>query len=374
MAAHDNRTVICSVAFIDIVEYSKKSVEEQMRVKEQLNGLLVRALADVPAADRIILDTGDGVAISFLGEPEESLFFVLGLRDALAARNDSALRLRTGVNLGPVRLVRDINDQPNIIGDGINVAQRVMSFADAGQILVSRSFFDVISALSGDYARLFAFEGARTDKHVREHEVYSLGTAPAPRPAPRRSPGSTATGASAMMHKIGAATNTARVQVMRRPPLATALTVVLILLVAVVLRQALQGTQSENPITLNAEAPPQAPLRPEPSMAPLKAAPLEPAAELRVQPKTDVAREPPPQIRREKHTVAGAAGTARLHITPWGEVYVNGQQIGVTPPLREVPLLPGKHRIEVRNPGFASYVQVVEVNAGEEIRIRHQFR
>ncbi len=41
--------------------------------------------------------------------------------------------MRAGINLGPVRLVRDINSQPNIIGDGINVAQRVMSFAQPGR-------------------------------------------------------------------------------------------------------------------------------------------------------------------------------------------------------------------------------------------------
>ena len=40
--------------------------------------------------------------------------------------------VRLGVNLGPVRLVKDLNGQMNIIGDGINVAQRVMSFSRPG--------------------------------------------------------------------------------------------------------------------------------------------------------------------------------------------------------------------------------------------------
>jgi class 3 adenylate cyclase len=87
--------------------------------------------------------------------------------------------VRLGVNLGPVRLVKDLNGQMNIIGDGINVAQRVMSFADPGQLLVSRSFYEVVSCLSRDYMNLFRHEGSRTDKHVREHEVYSVvGGAP----------------------------------------------------------------------------------------------------------------------------------------------------------------------------------------------------
>jgi hypothetical protein len=64
----------------------------------------------------------------------------------------------------------------------------------------------------------------------------------------------------------------------------------------------------------------------------------------------------------------------RLNVLPWGEVYVDDRKFGVAPPLRDVALKPGTHRIEIRNPGFASYVQLVDVKAGEEIRIRHQFR
>jgi len=62
----------------------------------------------------------------------------------------------------------------NILGDGINVAQRVMSFAMPGQLLASRSFYEVVSRLSRDYASLFSDLGTRTDKHVREHEVYAV--------------------------------------------------------------------------------------------------------------------------------------------------------------------------------------------------------
>ncbi|MBX3666514.1 MAG: hypothetical protein KF834_12585, partial [Burkholderiales bacterium] len=94
--SNGNRTFICSVVFIDIAGYSKKSVAEQLQIKERLNALLAQALAGVPAKDRIILDTGDGAAISFLGDPEEALFLGIALRD------DDTLQLRTGINLGPV--------------------------------------------------------------------------------------------------------------------------------------------------------------------------------------------------------------------------------------------------------------------------------
>ena len=162
------RTLVCSVLFIDIVEYSKKSVAEQLLLKQNFNRLLSRAMENIAAPERVILDTGDGAAIAFLGDPQDALFV------ALTIRENTTIPVRMGVNLGPVRLVRDINGQANIIGDGINVAQRIMSFSEPGQLLVSRSFYEVASRLSNDYANLFAHAGSRSDKHVREHEVYSV--------------------------------------------------------------------------------------------------------------------------------------------------------------------------------------------------------
>jgi class 3 adenylate cyclase len=177
-----NRTFICSVVFIDLVGYSKKPVTEQIRLKTSLTNNLSEAIKDIPVNDRIILDTGDGAAISFLGDPEDALFVTLSLREAMIreaaesqlAESDSE-NVRMGINLVPVKLVKDINGHPNIIGDGINVAQRIMSFARPGQIVVSRSYYDVVSNLASEYAKLFTYEGSRTDKHVREHEIYVVG-------------------------------------------------------------------------------------------------------------------------------------------------------------------------------------------------------
>jgi hypothetical protein len=173
-----NRTFICSVVFLDIVEYSKKSVEEQIKLKERFNNLIAETLMDIPVSDRIILDTGDGAAIGFLGDPEDALFVAMNMRDVLNTEQLTSmpdLLVRMGINLGPVKLLKDINNQVNLIGDGINVAQRIMSFADAGQLLVSRSYYDIVSCLSQEYAQLFQYKGARADKHIREHDIYAVG-------------------------------------------------------------------------------------------------------------------------------------------------------------------------------------------------------
>jgi class 3 adenylate cyclase len=172
MAETSSRTLICSVLFLDLVDYSRNPVEEQLRQKQSLNLALAEALQRLRQWDRVILDTGDGAAVAFLGDPEDALVAAIGIR-AGAHR----LKLRLGINLGPVRLVKDLNGQSNVVGDGINDAQRVMSFAEPGQLLVSRSFHDIVSRLSAAHAKLFTHEGLRTDKHVREHEVYAVAEA-----------------------------------------------------------------------------------------------------------------------------------------------------------------------------------------------------
>ena len=171
------RTWLCSVLFMDIVQYSTQSVELQMTWKKRFNGYLADAIKDVPESERVILDTGDGAAVCFLGAPEVAMFAALQVCGAFVVderEHQPGLRVRVGINLGPVKLIRDINGALNAIGDGINAGQRIMSFAAVNQILVSQSFFEVVSRLSDDYKKLFALKGVEKDKHVREHTVYHL--------------------------------------------------------------------------------------------------------------------------------------------------------------------------------------------------------
>lgn len=176
-----SRTFIGSVVCVDLVGYSKRTVAQQGEIKKAFNKLLMQVLKRVPPEDRIILDTGDGAAISFLGDPEESLAIGLKLRDTLngaadklgGAEPDSG-PVRIGINLGPLRVAVDMNGHPKIIGDGINVAEKICAFAHPGQIVVSRPFHDMVSRISDKHTKIFHYEGVRTDKNVRDHEIYSV--------------------------------------------------------------------------------------------------------------------------------------------------------------------------------------------------------
>ncbi|MFM2397723.1 MAG: hypothetical protein RLZZ144_973 [Pseudomonadota bacterium] len=171
------RSIIATVIFFDIVGYTKRPVNTQTQIKRQFTDLLSEFLPKLENGERIILDTGDGAAIGFLQHPEDALEVAVKFRRVVAANNHQnfpELFVRIGIHMGPINVVQDMNGQSNMVGDGINDAQRVMSFAGSEQIYVSRAYFDFISRLSHEHEKLFVYRGSQKDKHGRAHSVYEL--------------------------------------------------------------------------------------------------------------------------------------------------------------------------------------------------------
>ena len=125
--------------FIDIVGYSKLLINQQRALLDTLN-MIVRATDEFRTGDaggRLIkIPTGDGMALVFYDSPETPVECALEISRAL--KEHPELRLRMGVHSGPVSGVIDVNEQSNVAGAGINVAQRVMDCGDAGHILLSK--------------------------------------------------------------------------------------------------------------------------------------------------------------------------------------------------------------------------------------------
>ena len=178
------RSSSVTVLFFDVVGYTKQTVNKQIEIKKQFNQLVTDCLSSRGDDDeRIILDTGDGAAIGFLHHPEDALEVAMQFRATVMANQHKDypdLNVRIGIHLGPVNVVKDMNQQSNMVGDGINDAQRVMSFAGIDQIYISRPYYDFVSRLSDEYAGLFQYRGLQKDKHGREHPVYELMDATAP--------------------------------------------------------------------------------------------------------------------------------------------------------------------------------------------------
>ncbi len=177
------RSTSVTVLFFDVVGYTKQSVNKQIQIKKQFNQLVSDCLSTLEEGERIILDTGDGAAIGFLQHPEDALEVAMQFRKTVMANQHKDfpdLNVRIGIHLGPVNIAKDMNGQSNMVGDGINDAQRVMSFAGIDQIYISRPYYDFVSRLNDEYADLFQYRGLQKDKHGREHPVYELMDAAAP--------------------------------------------------------------------------------------------------------------------------------------------------------------------------------------------------
>jgi hypothetical protein len=162
---------------MDIVSYTKFDVEEQMAVRKHYYALVDDILGNYCNDDYITLDAGDGMAVCYTGDPEDVLIMAINLRDEFIALQQSddniKYKVRLGINLGPVKIV-ELQGEKRVIGDAINVANRVMSFAGDNQLLVSRSYFDVVSNVSKEYMNMFKYLGVHEDKHVRKHAVYEV--------------------------------------------------------------------------------------------------------------------------------------------------------------------------------------------------------
>jgi TolB-like protein/class 3 adenylate cyclase len=130
---------IAHVLFIDIVGYSKLSINDQNAAVEALNQI-VRASEQfqrAEAAGRLFkIATGDGMALVFYTSPEAPVQCAVEI--SRLHRHHPRLQLRMGIHSGPVSGVVDVNNRPNLAGAGLNMAQRVMDCGDAGHILLSK--------------------------------------------------------------------------------------------------------------------------------------------------------------------------------------------------------------------------------------------
>lgn len=174
-----NKTSISSVVCFDIIDFSKKSEVEKQALLKQLNALVSRAVVDISQEDRMIVETGHGAIITCSGALEsaleDALFIAITVRDELLDSNtesETPLYLLIGINLGAVKLAKNTNvsETPNIVGDGLVEAQRIMSFANPNQILVSRAYYDMASKLTLEIAQMFE----KYDMHAYEHDIYAV--------------------------------------------------------------------------------------------------------------------------------------------------------------------------------------------------------
>jgi class 3 adenylate cyclase len=159
---------LASVVFLKIQEFARRPVQEQARLRAQLEAVVAVTTAELAPASRIVLDAADGAAIVVLGDPKGAL----RLAERALAATAAGLPLCVGVNHGAVQLAGG-RDGDGLIGDGIAVAASVAEFASPSRLLMSRSFRDAMADASpGLESGLFP-AGVFTDAGLRTHELFS---------------------------------------------------------------------------------------------------------------------------------------------------------------------------------------------------------
>src|SRR6266496_1209827 len=142
MAADGKKEIqleIAHVLFIDIVGYSKLSINEQHTAVDELTQIvrLTEQFQKAEAADRLIkIPSGDGMALVFYTTPEAPVRCAVEISRAL--KEHPRLHVRMGVHSGPVSGIVDVTGRANLTGAGLNIANRVMTCGDAGHILLSK--------------------------------------------------------------------------------------------------------------------------------------------------------------------------------------------------------------------------------------------
>jgi TolB-like protein len=165
---------IAHVLFIDIVGYSKLSINEQRSAVDELTQI-VRATEQfqkAEASDRLIkIATGDGVALVFYTSPEAPVRCAVELSRAL--KDHPRLRVRMGIHSGPVSGVVDVTGRTNLAGAGLNLARRVMDCGDAGHILLSKHVAEDLSEFE-EWRPLLHDLGTCEVKHGMQIDIVNL--------------------------------------------------------------------------------------------------------------------------------------------------------------------------------------------------------
>jgi class 3 adenylate cyclase len=168
------RLEMAHVLFMDVVGYTRLSLEQQHACIEELQAL-VRGTPTFQAAeqDESLLShpSGDGMALAFFDDPTAPARCALEIADRM--RGPQRIELRMGVHSGPITRGQDINGMPNVRGQAINMANRVMDCGDAGHILVSRSAVEILSELSR-WAEALVDLGEAKLKHGQRIGLYNL--------------------------------------------------------------------------------------------------------------------------------------------------------------------------------------------------------
>jgi hypothetical protein len=417
----DHEHLICCLLALEIADYDAKPVFDQVRLTQEFHNLLEESKVGAGSNDLVSVVGENGALLDFFSDAQECFTTALMLREATLTQDRYRdLPLRIGINLGKAEIADDEFGNPHVSGEGALDADRLMRLGPPRQISVARAFVELLSRTAPELADLLEYEGTDSDAVDPSLCLYRV--------SPPQSTGSEdqpTTGVSlgvedSLRQLPLASTAQAQPRAERgnrlwRPWLGYALLAVFAAVAALPLSGHLHfgGRTSEPAAATSQMTPPMALRAPVLSedMAHSAAATLPaqerdtkrptPAASRRAKSTTEVTQAESPVEERtspafnnatvsderpvsaethesEQPTEVAPAqdrrfGTLLLGVKPWGEVYVDGRKVGITPPLKSLDVPIGRHLITVTNSSLPIYRREVTVEPDTKIRVEHDF-
>ena len=177
-----DRLIEAHFFFCDIVGLSDPTMttRDQIRRLSFLYGAIAKctAFSSVPMKSKLILPTGDGVAIGYLQGPHLPLELAIQVQQRIAKYNrgrveSESVYIRVGIHSGTVFVIRDMKGNANIWGPGIIIARRIMDLGSAEHVLLSEDVARMLLPLSRQYRECLHELGPHVFKHNLEKVVFS---------------------------------------------------------------------------------------------------------------------------------------------------------------------------------------------------------
>jgi len=173
MAEERAQRRLAAVLAADVVGYSRLMEQDESDTLTTLKARRKEVLAPLVTQHqgRIFKFTGDGVLVEF-SSAVNAVQCAINLQHGMAAANANIAEarhmvLRIGVNLGDVMVEGD-----DLYGDGVNIAARLESIAESGEIVISGTVFDYVR---NKVKTTFEDLGMQTLKNIAEPvRVYRL--------------------------------------------------------------------------------------------------------------------------------------------------------------------------------------------------------
>jgi hypothetical protein len=166
--------------YLDVVGFTnRRTVESQNDIIKELNDLVFKSTKRIcPESEHIFIPVGDGICICIMKELPEYDSIIRLSEDLLnsvfkyssGATKERKFEIRIGINHNYDNIIKDINDNYNVCGAGVNHTQRIMNFGDESQILVSQSTYEILKYRE-KYSKAFKEYQAKT-KHNLEIGIY----------------------------------------------------------------------------------------------------------------------------------------------------------------------------------------------------------